>query len=155
MLQQYHRRLNNVDDVQESETQMLSCVSVIEDSEMEIVQGECKEIDNKWVNIQFPAYTSKESVSDVPVCNDLSLEKKAEIQELLNEFSDVFSDVPGTTNIVDHEIKHTSSQLVRSKQYPIPYSSKQDIKEEIENMIKPDIIEPCNSPYAYPVVMVR
>ena len=37
MLQQYHRRLNNVDDVQESETQMLSCVSVIEEGEMEIV----------------------------------------------------------------------------------------------------------------------
>ena len=122
---------------------------------MEIVQGECKEIDNKWVSIQFPAYTSKESVSDVQVCNDLSHEKKAEIQELLNEFSDVFSDVPGTTNIVEHEIKLTSSQPIRSKQYPVPYSLKQDIKEEKENMIKTDIIEPCNSPYASPVVMVR
>ena len=65
MLQHYHRRHNNVDDVQESETQMLSCVLVIEESEMEIVQGECTEIDNKWVSVQFPAYTSKESVSDV------------------------------------------------------------------------------------------
>ena len=155
MLQQYHRRPKNVDDVQESETQMLSCVSVIEESEMEIVQEECKEEDNKWVSVEFPAYTSKESVSDVQVCNDLSPEKKAEIQELLNEFSDVFSDVPGTTNIVEHEIKLTSSQPVRSKQYPVPYSLKKDIKEEIENMIKLDIIEPCNSPYASPVVMVR
>ena len=155
MLQQYHRRPNNVDDVQESETQMLSCVSVIEESEMEIVQEECKEIDNKWVSVEFPAYTSKESVSDVQDCNDLSPEKKAEIQELLKEFSDVFSDVQGTTNIVEHEIKLTSSQPVRSKQYPVPYSLNKDIKEEIENMIKLDIIEPCNSPYASPVVMVR
>ena len=124
MLQQYHRRPKNVDDVQESETQMLSCVSVIEESEMEIVQEECKETDNKWVSVEFPAYTSKESVSDVQVCNDLSPEKKAEIQELLNEFSDVFSDVPGTSNIVEHEIKLTSSQPVRSKQYPVPYSLK-------------------------------
>ena len=155
MLQQYHRRPKNVDDVQESETQMLSCVSVIEESEMEIVQEECKEIDNKWLSVEFPAYTSKESVSDVQFCNNLSPEKKAEIQELLNEFSDVFSDVPGTTNIVEHEIKLTSSQPVRSKQYPVPYSLKKDIKEEIENMIKLDIKEPCNSPYASPVVMVR
>ena len=109
MLQQYHRRPNNVDDVQELETQMLSCVSVIEESEMEILQEECKEIDNKWVSVEFPAYTSKESVSDVQVCNDLSPEKKAEKQELLNEFSDVFSDVLGTTNIVEHEIKLTFS----------------------------------------------
>ena len=134
---------------------MLSCVSVIEESEMEIVHGECKEIDNKWVSVQSPAYTSKESLSDVQICNDLSTEKKAEIQELLNEFSDVFSDVSGTTNIVEHEIKLTSSQSVRSKQYPVPYSLKEDIKEEIENMIKLDIIEPCNSPYASPVVMLK
>ena len=113
------------------------------------------ETDNRGVYIQFPTYVAKESVRDVQVSSDLTFEEQAEVQELLTEFSDVFTDVPGTTNIVEHEIILTSSQPVRSKQYPAPYSLKKDIKQEIENMIKMDIIEPCTSPYASPVVMVR
>ena len=51
-------------------------------------------------------------------------ESQAEIQQLLTEVSDVLTDYPGTTNIVEHEIVVTSSQHVRSRQYPAPDSLK-------------------------------
>ena len=71
------------------------------------------------------------------------------------QFPDVFSDIPGTTELVAHEIAVTLDQPIRSKQYPVPFALKEDIKKEIENMLQLGIIEPSNSPYASPVVMVK
>ena len=153
MLQRYYRRHDNGDSEQATVIETLSCVSVIEDDEIE--SEVCKETDNKGVSMQFPSYTANKSISDAQVCKELSPENQEEIAKLLTEFSDVFTDVPGTTSIVEHEIILTSTQPVRSKQYHVPFSLKRDIKEEVENMIKLDITEPCNSPYASPVVMVR
>lgn len=155
MLQRYYRRLSKDKDTGDVSTQAVSCVSVIEEQDIGEEFEESQEVDNKGVCMEFPSYTAKESVSDVQVGKDLIPENQTEVQQLLTEFSDVFTDVPGTTNIVEHEIVLTSNQPVRSRQYPAPYSLKKDIKQEIENMIKLDIIEPCNSPYASPVVMVR
>ena len=155
MLQRYHRRLSTDEDIEDVGTQTVSCVSVVEEQDFGVEPEVYHEVDNRGVCMEFPSYAAKESVSDVQVNKDLMPERHAEVQQLLTEFSDVFTDVPGTTNIVEHEIVVTSSQPVRSRQYPAPYSLKKDIKQEIENMIKLDIIEPCNSPYASPVVMVR
>ena len=51
------------------------------------------------------------------------------IHELLAECPDVFTDIPGTSDIAEHEIVLTSDKPVRSKPYPAPFSLKQDIKE--------------------------
>ena len=165
MLKRYYNRNESTESKKMSETEKVACVSVIEDGEEEEQEKEekgaimelqtCKQTAGKHVSIQFPSYFAKESTKDVQICEDLSQDKRAEIETLILEFADVFTDVPGTTSIVEHEITVTSNQPVRSKQYPVPYSLKKDIKEEIDNMLKLEIIEPCNSPYASPVVMVK
>jgi hypothetical protein len=49
----------------------------------------------------------------------------------------------------------TSDHPVKSKAYPLPYSTDQIVKKEIQKMLQLDIIEPCTSPYASPVVIVE
>ena len=154
MLQRYHRRLSTDEDIGDVDTQTVSCVAVIEEQDVGIEPEVYHEVDKRGVCMEFPSYAAKESNSDVQVNKDLMPESQAEVWQLLTDFSDVFTDVPGTTNIVEHEKVVTPSQPVRSRQYPAPYSLKKNIKQEIENMIKLDIIEPCNSTYASPVVMV-
>ena len=107
------------------------------------------------VRVHFPTYKAKESLKDVQVSEGLSEEGKQQVNGLICEFPDVFTDVPGATDLVEHDFFVTSSSPIRSKPYPVPFTLKKDIKSEIENMLKLDIIEPTNSPYVPPVVMVR
>ena len=159
MLKKYYRRNNEnegkIVETEEHNVETIACVSVIDETDDE-VESETTQLDtNRNVCVRFPSYIAKESVNDVQISENLNLESKQQVKQLVGEFPDVFTDVPGTTDLVEHEIIVTSAQPVRSKQYPVPYSLKQDIKSELDNMLKLDIIEPTNSPYASPVVMVR
>ena len=74
---------------------------------------------------------------------------------MLDEFSDVFTDVPGRSNIEDHKVKLTSDEPVRSKPYPLPYVTKQQVADEVDKMLKMGVVEKSVSPFASPIVLVR
>ena len=54
-----------------------------------------------------------------------------------------------------HHIKLTSNEPIRSKPYPVPYSVRESLKKDIEDMIKMKVIRESSSPYASPVVVVK
>src|SRR6218665_2365700 len=73
---------------------------------------------------------------------DLTEDQKREVENLLEEFQDIFSDVPGRTNLVQHRIQLTSNVPVRKKLYPVPYAMRKELDKETDNMIKLGVIEP-------------
>ena len=79
--------------------------------------------------------------------------QQKEAGNLLEEFSDVLSDVPGTTNLIDHDIKLTTEAPLRQKPYPIPFSHLPIVENEINSMLDMDVIEPSNSPFSSPIVL--
>src|SRR5260221_13772499 len=97
----------------------------------------------------------KETYRDVKIGDNLTVGQRAEVENLLAEFSDIFSDVPKLTNLVEHDIQLTSDVPIRSPPYVAPHALRKIIEKEIEEMIKLDIIEPCKSAYASPVVLVK
>lgn len=58
-------------------------------------------------------------------------------------------------NLVQHHINLTSDEPVRSKPYPVPYSMREFLKKDIDDMLKMGVIRESNSPYASPVVVVK
>lgn len=62
----------------------------------------------------------KETYKDVKVNPELSVKQKKQIDDLLRQYGDIFSDVPGRTEFAEHEIKLNSDKPVRSKPYPTP-----------------------------------
>ena len=96
-----------------------------------------------------------ETYLNVQINPDLEPGKHREIRELLKEFSDVFTDTPGVTNLGEHGIELTSLDPVRSKAYPVPYAMKEVIDKEIDSMLALDIIEPSTAAYASPIVIVK
>ena len=56
-----------------------------------------------------------ESYKDVNVNPDLNPKQKKELLQLLENYKDIFSDVPGETDLVKHEIKLTSVEPTRAK----------------------------------------
>ena len=100
-------------------------------------------------------FQGKETIADVRINPELSATQLAEVGELLEDFKDVLTDVPGETNLIEHKIKLVSDQPVRTKQYPLPFSMTETIKDETEKMLEMGIIEPSQSPYISPVVLVK
>ena len=66
-------------------------------------------------------------------------------------------EAPGSTDLAQHHIKLTSDDPVRSKPYPVPYSTRESLKKNIDiaDMMKMGVIRECDSPYASPVVVVK
>ena len=53
---------------------------------------------------------------------DLSETQKWQVQRLIEEFQDIFTDKPRITNLGEHEMKLTVEDPIRSKPYTLPYA---------------------------------
>ena len=72
----------------------------------------------------------------------------------MNEFSDVFSNQPGRTNVIEHRIILTTDKPIRQCPYRIPQAYREKVKKEIEEMEENGIIRKSKSEWASPLVIV-
>ena len=105
--------------------------------------------------LDFVGMQGGETWRDVQINEELPQEQKEQVYALVQEFSDIFTDRPGTTDLTEHKIELNTSAPIRVKQYPIPYAKREDIDKEVEMMLKYGVIEEATSEYNSPVVMVR
>ena len=122
-----------------------SVVELVDDDEAEILDD----------IPEIGCYSPKESWKDVKYGDDLTGDRKAELLSLVEKFSDVFTDQPGCTNLIEHEIKVTSNDPVRSSPYVVPFAVRDSLKKDIEEMLQMGVIRRSNSSYASPVVVVK
>lgn len=88
----------------------------------------------------------------------LNNEEQVAIENICAKFSDVFL-LPGdkltTTNIYSHHISlKPNVNPVYTKPYRMPYSQKTEINNQISDMLKEGIIEPCQSEWSSPILLV-
>lgn len=96
-----------------------------------------------------------ESFADVKVNCSLASDQLESINTVLNEFQDVLTDLPGRTDLIQHEVHLTTKEPIRNRPYQIPYAVRSAVRAEIQNMIDMDIIEPSESPYASSIVVAK
>ena len=89
---------------------------------------------------------AKESIADVKTGPGLNDTERAEFLDLAQEFSSLFTEAPGKTSLVQHHINLTSNETFRSKPYPVPYSMRESLKKDIDDMMKMGVIRESNSP---------
>lgn len=82
-------------------------------------------------------------------------EQLGEIRNLLCEFQDVFSDKPGRTSLVTHDIEVISDDTVRCKPYRLSESDKVVLKKEVDKMVELGIVEEGTSDYTSPIILVK
>ena len=56
--------------------------------------------------------SAREAHEDVNISEDLSARQREEVQELLQEFADIFTGIPDTTNLEEHNIETTMNEPV-------------------------------------------
>ena len=64
--------------------------------------------------LELGGYVAKESIEDVATGPNLTDEQRREFKDLANQFTNLFTEAPGTTDLVQHHIKLTSDETVRS-----------------------------------------
>ena len=95
-------------------------------------------------------------VEDQPVIGEeLTEDRRLELQKFLEEFSDILKNEPGQTLLVDHQIDTGMAKPVRQPPYRLPHAYRETIKSELEEMEQCGIIEPSTSEWASPVVLVK
>lgn len=87
----------------------------------------------------------------------LNREEKGLFAELLVKYESVFSrssDDLGQTDRVKHRINTGSSAPIRQPPRRQPFGKREIERQEIEKMLEKGVIEPSNSPWASPIVLV-
>ncbi|KAI5617023.1 hypothetical protein C0J50_23276 [Silurus asotus] len=97
--------------------------------------------------------TASESAS-VPCGDHLSPSQRAQVSRLQQEFADVFSPLPGRTNLIEHHIETSPGIVVRSRPYRLPEHRKNVVREELQAMLDMGVVEESHSDWSSPVVLV-
>ena len=148
---------NNTEIEDESEIDVVgvsaAVMGLIETSEDECDDEVlCKEEINSMESYHIE---QTETWKDIRINPDLSEDKKHKLRELLEEYQDVFSDVPTKTHLITHEIKLNTDEPVYCKPYKVPINMVSKVNDELKQMLDQGIIERSNASYASPMVIIK
>ena len=73
----------------------------------------------------------------------------------LSRREEVFSYIPGKTNIIKHKIELSDNDPVRFRPYPLPYAMRENLKKEIEDLFSLEVIRESSLSFATPIVVVK
>ena len=88
---------------------------------------------------------------------ELTVEQESKACDLALRYVDVFKTPEGRTGRTDwdeHPIDAQGNAPVKGNYRPLPMAKQSVCDDEVEKMLKDDVIEPSNSPWAAPIVMV-
>ena len=87
----------------------------------------------------------------------LSTEQKLQLTKLITGYTDVFalnSQELGTTSLVKHVIK-TDHPPIRQPVRRMPFALRNKVDNMVQEMLTQDVIQPSQSPWASPIVLVK
>ena len=100
-------------------------------------------------------YRQREGVRDVKLGDELPEDQRRVLKDLVRRYSDVFTDMPGETDVIQHQCKFTDDTPIRCKPYPLPYAMREELRNEVDNMLEMGVVRLSTLPYASPIVMVK
>ena len=95
-----------------------------------------------------------QALPPVPIGEDLAPDQVQDVKELLGRNRDRFSEVPGRTHVISHDIDTVPGKVVRQRPYRIPAARREAIRAEVETMLTLGVIEESYSPWSSPIVIV-
>ena len=85
----------------------------------------------------------------------MTRQEEEKLHELIEEYSEVFSEVPMLTTVYEHSILVSDPTKVIRRTYPIPMRYEEEVELEIRRMIENGVIERSNSNFLNPLVVVK
>ena len=100
----------------------------------------------------FP--TGHESWEDIKIGN-LPTQAKQHVMTILRKFKDILSSKPGKTETISHDIRLIQDKPIKLAPYNIPLHHREQVQQEINELLESGIISHSESPYAAPIVLVK
>ncbi|XP_066983831.1 uncharacterized protein [Macrobrachium rosenbergii] len=85
----------------------------------------------------------------------LSFDKRRSLKKLVFDYKELFSDVPGRTSVLEHDVDVGNATPVKQSPYRLNPFKSEVVAKEVEYMLKHGLIEPSKSPWSSPVVLVK
>ena len=85
----------------------------------------------------------------------MGADQTQELESLLARFRSIFQSLLGHTTVTEHRIVTGEASPVRLAPYRIPHALRENVHQELEEMLEHGIIEHSSSDWASPLVIVR
>ena len=93
---------------------------------------------------------------EIKMGEKLSTGQRSELRAVVEkEFHEVMNNVPGRTELAVHRIETGTANPIKLPPYRLQYAYRDAVKAEIEDMLKYGVIEPSDSSWASPMVVVK
>ncbi|GBM77385.1 Retrovirus-related Pol polyprotein from transposon 412 [Araneus ventricosus] len=133
----------------------IDCLTTIENDAICSLKGEDQE-DSKEHNTR--SRITREKLKGVLGAELTSFEKE-ELLHLLEEFGDIFDinkkSRKSRYNAVKHRIETSDNAPIKQRPYRTSATERRAIENEVQRVLKEDVIQPSDSPWSSPVVLVK
>ena len=116
----------------------------------------------------YEHYTKKENTDPSPaklnnsdILNNLDQKlshldqtQKEELTQLIHEYEHLFPDIPTRTDKIYHDVVIEDSKPIKQHPYRMSPSKQQYLREEVKYLLENDFIEPSQSNYSSPCILV-
>ena len=106
------------------------------------------------VEEDFPDWKG-EIQAQLTIGSQLSPGERKDVVTIFKEFQDVLQSQPKKTNLTKHRIITKTDRPVKLPAYRLPHAYRETVLKELEEMEKSGVIEPSQSEWAAPIVIVK
>lgn len=98
---------------------------------------------------------NSEILKDLPSqLSYLSSDQREDVISLVENFPNLFTDVPSGTTVIQHDIDVANARPIKQHAYRCPVSKREIMRREVEYLVQNGFAEKSNSPWSSPCILV-
>ncbi|XP_075539731.1 uncharacterized protein LOC142574564 [Dermacentor variabilis] len=84
----------------------------------------------------YPSLIRTQTSKDVVISNQLTMDQRLQVEAVLTTYDDIFSDLPGKTDVLQCHLELTTTAPIQVRQYPMPFAVRNAVEKEVQDMLK-------------------
>ncbi len=106
---------------------------------------------------EVPTWREQGSIGEnqPAIGEQLSEVQRRQLERFLKGYSDIMQNQPGRTNLAEHGVNTRLAWPIKQPPYRLPYAYRQQVQEELKEVLVNGIIEESGSEWASPMALVH
>ena len=84
----------------------------------------------------------------------LDTQQRNELKQLIHEYEHLFPDIPTRTDVIEHVVLVEDSTPIKQHPYRMVLVKQEYLRKEVKYLLENDFIEPSQSNYSSPCILV-